>query len=132
MSKGSFVFILVYVDDLLITGDDDQSIAHIKAQLHEDFTIKDLGFARYFLGIEIARSSSGTFLNQRKYILDILTDAGLTATKPAKFPMEKGLKLSTKKGELLSNPEAYRRIVGRLLYLTLTRPDISYAMQHLS
>jgi len=57
--------------------------------------------------------------------LDILSDAGLTVAKPAKFPMAKGLKLSTKGGTLLPNPKAYRRIVGRLLYLTLTRPDIS-------
>jgi len=64
--------------------------------------------------------------------MDILTDAGLTATKPAKFPMAKGLKLSTKIGDLMPNPEAYRRIIGRLLYLTLTRSDISYVVQHLS
>ena len=88
--------------------------------------------ARYFLGIEIARSSTGTFLNQRKYILDILIDAGLTAAKPAKFPLPQGLKLSTDVGDLLPNPEVFRRIVGRLLYLTLTTPDISYVVQHLS
>ena len=131
-SAGHFTFILVYVDDLLIAGDDDHSIAAIKAKLHEAFTIKDLGHARYFLGIEIARSHTGTFVNQRKYIMDILTDAGLTAAKPARFFVVKGLQLSTETGELLSSPKTYRRIVGRLLYLTLTRPDISYAVQHLS
>jgi len=132
VSKGCFVFILVYVDDLLITGDHAPSIAAVKAKLHEAFTIKDLGLAHYFLGLEIARSTSGTFLNQRKYILNILTDAGLTAAKPARFPMAKGLKMSTETGEFLPNPEAYRRVVGRLLYLTLTRPDISYAVHHFS
>jgi len=91
-----------------------------------------LGLARYFLGIEIGRSNSGIFLNQRKYILDILVVAGLTTAKPAKFPLPGGLKLSTKSGQLLSNPESYRRIIGRLLYLNLTRPDLSYAVQHLS
>ena len=95
VSQGLCTFILVYVDDLLITGDGIQSISHIKAQLHEAFTIKDLGLARYFLGIEIARSAAGTFLNQGKYIMDILTDARLTAAKLAKFPMAKGLKLSS-------------------------------------
>jgi len=132
VSQGLCTFILVYVDDLLITGDDVSSITQIKAKLHEAFTIKDLGLARYFLGIEIARSSTGTFLNQRKYIQDILADAGLTVAKPAKFPMAKGLKLSVETGVLLEDPESYRRIVGRLLYLTLTRPDISYVVQHLS
>jgi len=132
VSGGLCTFILVYVDDLLITGDDSQNIVQIKSLLHEAFTIKDLGLARYFLGIEIARSSSGTLLNQRKYILDILSNVGLTAAKPAKVPMVKGLKLSTTEGTPLPNPEVYRRIVGRLLYLTLTRPDISYVVQHLS
>jgi len=74
----------------------------------------------------------GTFLNQRKYVLDILQDAGLTGAKPARFPLLKGLKLSSKLGELLPDFEAYRRIIGRLLYLTITGPDISYAVQHLS
>ena len=132
MSQGLCTFILVYVDDLLITRDDVLSITQLKAKLHDAFTIKDLGLARCFLGIEIARSTTGTFMNQRKYILDILADTGLTAAKPAKFRMAKGLKLSTEMGDLLAAPETYRRIVGRLLYLTLTRPNISYAVQHLS
>ena len=87
---------------------------------------------RYFLGIEITRYNTGTFFNQRKYVLDILSDAGFTGAKPAKFPLPKVLKLSTKKGTMLANPEPYRRVIGRLLYLTLTRPDISYGVQHLS
>ena len=122
----------MYVNDLLVTGNDVQSIKHIKTKLQEAFTIKDLGLARYFLGIEIARSNIGTFLNQRKYIMDILSDTGLNAAKPAKFPMANGLKLSTETGELMPNPEVYRRIVGHLWYLIITRPDISYVVQHLS
>ena len=107
-------------------------INQLKQDLHHSFTIKDLGLARYFLGIEIFRSPIGTFLNQRKYVLDILSAAGLTGPKPTKFPLPKGLKLSIDTGTALSNPEPYRRVIGRLLYLTLTRPDISYAVQHLS
>jgi len=93
--NGLYTFVLVYVDDLLITGSDHSTIATIKTDLHTAFTIKDLGLARYFLGIEIARSTQGTFLNQRKYILDILKDAGLTAAKPSPFPLPKGLHLSS-------------------------------------
>jgi len=74
---------------------------------------------------ELARSSQGTFLNQRKYILDILKDVGFTGVKLATFPLPKGLHLSSESGELIPNPLSYRRLVGRLLYLTLTRPDIS-------
>jgi len=120
------------VDDLLIIGDDAAGITKLKQSLHTAFTIKDLGLARYFLGVEIARSSQGTLLNQRKYVLDILTDVGLIGAKPARFPLPKGLHLSTDVGNILRQPDSYRRLVGRLLYLTLTRPDISYAVQHLS
>ena len=67
---------------------------------------------------ELARSSQGTFLNQRKYILDILKDVGFTGVKLATFPLPKGLHLSSESGELIPNPLSYRRLVGRLLYLT--------------
>ena len=107
-------------------------ITHLKQSLHQTFTIKDLGLARYFLGIELSRSNTGTFLNQRKYVFDILMDVGLTGAKPARFPLPRGLKLASDTGHVLDNPEPYRKIIGRLLYLTLTRPDISYAVQHLS
>jgi len=118
--------------DDIITIDDNAGIAHIKQAQHSAYTIKDLGLARYFLGIEIARSKAGTFLNQRKYIPDILTDAGLTGAKPAKFPVPKGLKLSIEVRQCSTDHDPNRRLIGRLLYLTLTRPDVSYGVQHLS
>lgn len=71
-------------------------------------------------------------LRRRKYILDTLTDAGLSAAKPTQFPFPQGLKLSSDTGQPLQDVEPYRRLVGRLLYLILTRPDISYVIQHLS
>jgi len=127
-----YIFVLVYVDDLLITGNTLDGIAQLKQSLHSAYTIKDLGLARYFLGIEISRSSAGTLLNQRKYITDILNDAGMTGCKPAKFPLPQGLNLSSITGPSLHDLESYRCLVGRLLYLTITRPDISHAVQHLS
>lgn len=128
----SFTAALVYVDDILITGNSPQEITTLKTALDDKFTIKDLGLAKYFLGIEICKTALGTHLNQRKYILDLLTDAGLTAAKPNPSPLPTNLKLSLDKGTPLSDPGAYRRLVGRLLYLTMTRPDISYVVQHLS
>ena len=116
------------MDDLLIIGSDTLRIIQLKQDLDQTFTIKDLGLARYFLGIEISRSTTGTFLNQQKNVLDILSDAGLIGAKPAKFPLPDGLKLSIETGVVLSNPESYRQVICRLLYLTLTRPDISYAV----
>ena len=111
------IFISVYVDDLLITGNDADGIITTKATLHSAFTIKDLGLACYFLGIELARSSQGTFLNKRKYILDILKDAGMTTAKPAPFPLPRGLHLSLHSREVLSDPSSYRRLIENFYFL---------------
>ncbi|GJY49404.1 retrovirus-related pol polyprotein from transposon TNT 1-94 [Tanacetum coccineum] len=127
-----FTDVLVYVDDMLITGKFTVEIQTLKQSLDQQFTIKDLGLAKYFLGIELCKTNAGMHLNQRKYILDLLTDAGLTAVKPSSFPLPTQIKLSLDKGTPLSDAGSYRRFVGRLLYLTMTRPDISYVVQHLS
>nr|GEY47570.1 retrovirus-related Pol polyprotein from transposon TNT 1-94 [Tanacetum cinerariifolium] len=121
-----------FPDDVLITGNTPTEIDSLKKSLDNKFTIKDLGLAKYFLGIEICHTSTGTHLNQRKYILDLLTNAGLTAAKHNLSPLPTNLKLSLDKGVPISDLTAYRRLVGRLLYLTMTRPDISYGVQHLS
>lgn len=77
-----FLALVVYVDDALITGPSENIIKEVKDQLHEAFTIKDLGQASYFLGVELLKTKKGLYVNQRKYILDILDDAGLTGVKP--------------------------------------------------
>ena len=127
-----FTVIVAYVDDLLISGSNHLIISHIKSQLHQAFTIKDLGDLKFFLGIEVHRTSAGILLNQRKYILDLLQDTRMENCKISPFPLPKGLKLSTLTGDLLANPESYRRLIGKLLYLNMTRPDISYSVQQLS
>ncbi|KAK3002667.1 hypothetical protein RJ639_019973 [Escallonia herrerae] len=132
-AKGtSFTAILIYVDDILLTGNDLQEIERLKKFLLKRFRIKNLGDLKYFLGIEFSRSKKGIFMSQRKYALDILQDSGLLGVRPDKFPMEQNLKLTPTDGILLSDPTKYRRLVGRLIYLTVTRPDIVYSVRTLS
>ncbi|KAK2969573.1 hypothetical protein RJ640_003580 [Escallonia rubra] len=128
----SFTAILIYVDDILLTGNDLQEIERLKKFLLKRFRIKDLGDLKYFLGIEFSRSKKGIFMSQRKYALDILQDSGLLGVRPDKFPMEQILKLTPTDGILLSDQTKYRRLVGRLIYLTVTRPDIVYSVRTLS
>ncbi|XP_031253579.1 uncharacterized protein LOC116111548 [Pistacia vera] len=131
-SADNFLALIVYVDDVLVMGPNESDIAAVKAYLHSVFTIKDLGYAKYFIGIEITRSLEGTFINQRKYILDILEDTGLAGAKPVSTHFRKACKLSSESSNLLSSPDQYRRLIGRLLYLNLIKPDISFAVQQLS
>ncbi|RVW33361.1 Retrovirus-related Pol polyprotein from transposon RE2 [Vitis vinifera] len=93
---------------------------------------KDLGKLKYFLGIEIAQSSSGVVLSQRKYALDILEETGMLDCKPIDTPMDPNAKLVPGQGEPLGDPGRYRRLVGKLNYLTITRPDISFPVSVVS
>ncbi|CAL9028585.1 unnamed protein product, partial [Prunus brigantina] len=127
----SLTIILLYVDDMIITANDEDAICKLKHFLCSQFRIKDLGPLRYFLGVEVARSQSGISICQRKYTLDILAEAGLLGAKPAKIPMDHDLVLLST-GELLKDPTRYRRLVGKLIYLTITRPEITYAVNTLS
>ncbi|KAL0340381.1 UNVERIFIED_CONTAM: Retrovirus-related Pol polyprotein from transposon RE1 [Sesamum radiatum] len=126
------VALIVYVDDVLITCPSEDKITEIKHFLDAAFTIKDLGHAKYFLGLEIARSTAETSITQHKFIRDIVRDAGLLSAKSVSSPLPVGLKLSSHSSIPLTYPEPYRRLVGRLLYLSFTRPDISFGAQQLS
>ncbi|KAF5459175.1 hypothetical protein F2P56_023153 [Juglans regia] len=128
----SFIALLVYVDDIIIAGNCSSSIASLKCFLNTQFKIKDLGCLRYFLGLEVVRSSKGIHLCQRKYALDILADSGTLGSKPLKLPLEQNFKFSKDSGVPLSDPSTYRHLIGRLLYLIITRPDLCYAIQLLS
>lgn len=128
----SITIVLLYVDDMVITGNDEKAISDLKQFLNSCFKIKDLGPLKYFLGIEVARSQAGITVCQRKYTLDILEEAGLLGTKPATVPMEPDLVLSETGSEALKDPTRYRRLVGKLIYLTISRPEITYSVNTLS
>jgi hypothetical protein len=121
----------VYVDDIIITGDDEEEIKQLKKKLSKEFEVKDLGQLRYFLGIEIARSPKGIVLSQRKYVLDLLSETVMLGCRPASTPIDPNHKLCTESGDPV-NKEMYQRLVGKLIYLCHTRPDISYAVSVVS
>ena len=123
--------VLIYVDDLIITGNNKDSITQLKENLRLQFPIKDLGQLKYFLGIEMTISSKGLFLNQRKYIEDLLQESGLLHTKPAATPLDSKLKLDSN-GKATDSPSNYQKLVGKLIYLTITRPDIAFAVSLVS
>jgi hypothetical protein len=130
-SKGHITILAVYVDDIIITGDDAFEVERLKENLRKEFEIKDLGQLRYFLGIEVVRSSRGIMLSQRKYVLDLLDETGMLRCRPTTTPIEQNHKLCAESGHPI-NKERYQRLVGRLIYLCHTRPDITYAVSVVS
>ena len=132
IKDGVRVHVLVYVDDLIVGGNSSDKIKEFKAYLSECFHMKDLGALRYFLGLEIARSKEGIYLCQRKYALDIIAESGLLGCKPTSFPMEENHQSALATGTLLKVLEKYCRLVGRLIYLTISRPELSYCVHILA
>jgi hypothetical protein len=124
--------ILFYVDDMLITRDDPNYIAFVKECLCEQFMMSELGYLSYFLAIEITSSADGYYLSQYKYVQDLLAHSGLTNTRTAATPMELHLHLKPTDGLPLADPTRYCHLVGSLVYLTATRPDIAHAVHILT
>ena len=134
--KGNTVlFLLVYVDDMVICGNCETEIEHFKSFLQNKFKIKDLGELKYFLGIEVLKDSNGICLNKRKYCLELLHDYGLLACRPVLTPLPENIVLNHKETDddkLLKNITSYQKLIGKLIYLTMTRTDIAYVVHCLS
>ncbi|KAD4584477.1 hypothetical protein E3N88_22078 [Mikania micrantha] len=120
--------LIIYVDDMVITGDDKEEMERLKKNLFAEFEMKDLGRLKYFLGIEVLRSKQGIFLCQKKYILDLLSETGMIDCKSVETPMTVNHKLHMELEADLADKERYQRLVGKLIYLSHTRPDIAYAV----
>ncbi|GKV49277.1 hypothetical protein SLEP1_g56036 [Rubroshorea leprosula] len=114
---------------VIVDDGNKEGIAKLKELLCRSFNMKDLGPLTYFLGLEVHSSSRGYVVNQWKYVLDLIQFANLSDDKCVDTPMEVNVKLRKEDGEKLSNPSFYNQLVGRLLYLTMTRPDIAYVVQ---
>lgn len=124
--------LIVYVDDMVVTGNDSEEIKRLQTLLATEFELKDLGHLKYFLGIEVSRSKAGITMCQRKYILDLLTETGMLDCKPVETPIETNHKLSILPDQVPTNKERYQKLVGKLIYLSHTRPDIAYAVSVVS
>jgi hypothetical protein len=121
-------YLLLYVDDIILTASSMSLLQATINKLKSEFKIKDMGALKSFLGVEIRRSSTGFFLSQEKYAEDLLDRAGMSDYRPALTPVDTNGKLSSH-GAVLDNPSEYRSLAGVLQYLTVTQPDLSYAVQ---
>jgi hypothetical protein len=124
--------LLLYVDDMIVTGDDSQHIAFVKQRLSEKFLMADLDPLHYFLGLKVTSTSDGIFLSQEKYTQDLLAHAALTDHRTVNTPMDLVVLLRPTDGAPLADPTRYRQLVGSLVYLGITCPDITHHVHILS
>jgi len=122
------MYLLIYVDDIIITASDPAAITELLQLLSADFAVKDLGDLHYFLGVEVLKMDSGLLLSQKRYIMDLLKKTNMHEAKPITSPMASSSTLSAFTGAPMDDPSLYRSTVGSLQYLSLTRPDLSYAV----
>ncbi|KAE8693687.1 hypothetical protein F3Y22_tig00110794pilonHSYRG00085 [Hibiscus syriacus] len=127
-SSQGIIYVLVYVDDIVITGSTLTDVEEVVAMLKDRFSLKDLGELRYFLGIEVKKSGQDVVLSQRKFVKELLEKTGMKNAAGCSTPMIMSTKLSRDEGELINNATEYRSIVGSLLYVCHTRPDIAFSV----
>jgi hypothetical protein len=121
-------YLLLYVDNIILIASTPTFLHHIITLLSSEFSMTDLGILHHFLNIAVTHDSHGIFLSQRQYILDLLTRAGMLDCQPSRTPVDTSSKLYSD-GEPFSDAPLYRSLAGALQYLTLTRPELSYAVQ---
>eukprot|EP00253_Pinus_taeda_P005804 PITA_05804 len=131
-NDGKIIIVVLYVDDLIFTSNDASLIADFKAVMKSEFEMTDLGFLRYFLRIEVDQSENGVFISQDKYVEAVLKIFNMQNSKAAVTPTVVGLKLTKEDSSKDFDPKLYKSIVGNLMYLTATRPDVMHAVSLIS
>ncbi|XP_019106849.1 uncharacterized mitochondrial protein AtMg00810-like [Beta vulgaris subsp. vulgaris] len=121
-----------FSDDLLLCGTHLTDLKDLQTILSHTFKMKDLGFIRYFLGIKVDTSENAFFVSQHKCNSYILKEYGMLNSKPLQLPMDIYLKLTHDNDDVLPNPTPYQRLLGKLIYLTITKPDITFTIQLLA
>ncbi|RDX78941.1 hypothetical protein CR513_40699, partial [Mucuna pruriens] len=129
--NGKLTFLLVYVDDMIIIGDDEIEKLNMKEKLATQFEMKELGKLKYFLRIEVVYSKQGIFISQRKYVLDLLKETGKLGCKISRVPIEQNHRIECEESPIIEKSQ-YQRLVGKLIYLSHTRLDIAYAVSVVS
>jgi hypothetical protein len=130
--SGGVTILIVYVDDIIITGDDFVERDKLGKRLSAKFEIKELGKLKYFLGIVVAHSEKGIFISQEKYILDLLKETGMVDCRPCETPIDLTHRIENDKEGATTDKGQYQRLVGKLIYLAHTRPNIAYAVSVVS
>lgn len=127
-NRGTLLYMLVYVDDIILTGNNQQAIDQVIHKLSNMFAVQDMGSLSYFLGIEITHQNGDLNLSQKKYIQDIIGRAGLSHSKPVPSSITTSANLHLGDSSPFDDPVRYRQLVGALQYVTLSRPDITFAV----
>jgi len=130
--EGKMLIASVYVDDLIYTGDDEEMISSFKYSMIQVFEMTDLGKMKFFLGIEVSQQGDGIFIYQKKYALEILKQFGMIESREVNSPIVPGSKLSKDADGVAVNESFYKQIIGSLMYLTSTRPDLVYNVSLIS
>ena len=126
--NGIVIFLLIYVDDIIVASSSPEAVQALLRDLRTEFALKDLGELNYFLGIEAKKIKDGIVMSQEKYASDIIKRAGMINCKSLNTPLSVSEKLSIESGVKLGAEDStrFKSIVGALQYLTLTRPDLSF------
>ena len=126
LNDNDITIILIYVDDIILCGSNNQDVDDIKIALKLEFEIQDLGRLHYIVGIEVCRSSNASFISQEKYAISILKRFDMDECKFVPTPMESHVRLSIRSDERsFMDITLYRKLIGSLIWLTITRPDLS-------